>query len=497
MVVVLLIVGTLPLASGAVAQQNAGFEATESNSDPIPHWKTHEEGYEVTVTADTAYEGSQSLRMRRTASGRVGVATQTLEADSLGTEGLRLSGYIKTQDVVDGYAGLWVRVDGAHREGLILKNMSDHGVKGTRSWRRYEVEMPVPEEADHIHFGALMPGDGTAWFDSLRLEGLGSDDVPPPSDEARAYLNRALDVMEKRSINRDSIDWTALRDSVMRKARGIETTEHTYWALRYAIGRLEDEHSSLRTPRQMDRLERGRLGARRGTSSGLKGTVMKGDVAYLRVPRFIQLGASTTAFADSLQRIIARLDQERPCGWVVDLRPTLGGNMWPMIAGLGPVLGDGKAGVMVGPDGKEKSWWYRDGKAGIGDSTVVTVSDDPYQLSPSHPPVAVLTGPRTASSGEAVVVSFRGRPNAKSFGQPTRGLSTSNAAIPLSDGATLFLTTATFADRRGTVYGEPIEPDVVVESGDSSSSLAEDPVVEAGRSWLQKQPRCSSTSNQQ
>jgi carboxyl-terminal processing protease len=497
MVVLLLIAGTVPLANGAVAQQNGGFEATKSSSDPIAHWKTHEEGYEVTVTADTAYEGSQSLRMRRTASERVGVATQTLEADSLGTEGLRLSGYIKTQDVVDGFAGLWVRVDGAHREGLILKNMSDHGVKGTRSWRRYEVEMPVPEEADHIHFGALMPGDGTAWFDSIRLEELGSNDLPPPSDEARAYLNRALDVMEKRSINRDSIDWSALRDSVMRKARGIETTEHTYWALRYAIGRLGDEHSSLRTPRQMDRLERGRFGAQRGTSSGLKGKVVKGDAAYLRVPRFTQIGSSATAFADSLQRIIARLDQKRPCGWIVDLRPTLGGNMWPMIAGLGPILGEGKAGAMVRPDGKKKSWWYRDGKAGIGDSTVVTVSDDPYQLSPPRPPVAVLTGSRTASSGEAVAVSFRERPNAKSFGQATRGLSTSNAAIPLSDGATLFLTTATFADRTGTVYGEPIEPDVKVESADTSSSLAKDPVVEAGRSWLRKQPRCSSRPKQQ
>lgn len=193
MVVVLLIAGTVPLATGAVAQQNGGFEATEPSSDPIPHWKTHEEGY----------------------------------------------------------AGLWMRVDGAHREGLILKNMSDHGVEGTRSWARYEVEIPVPDEADHIHFGALMPGDGTAWFDSLKVEGLGRDDVPPPSDEARAYLNRALNVMEKRSVNRDAIDWSALRDSVMHKARGIETTEHTYWALRYAIGRLGDEHSSLfsRRPR--------------------------------------------------------------------------------------------------------------------------------------------------------------------------------------------------------------------------------------------------------
>jgi serine/threonine protein phosphatase PrpC len=44
-----------------------------------------------------------------------------------------------------------------------------------------------------------------------------------------------------------------------------------------------------------------------------------------------------------------------------------------------------------------------------------------------------------ASSGEAVVISFRGRPNARSFGTPTYGASTAHQGFTLSDGGTLVL----------------------------------------------------------
>ncbi|MGV9658891.1 S41 family peptidase [Streptomyces koyangensis] len=58
------------------------------------------------------------------------------------------------------------------------------------------------------------------------------------------------------------------------------------------------------------------------------------------------------------------------------------------------------------------------------------------------PPVAVLTGPRTASAGEAVAIAFRERPDTRTFGDPTSGVPTANAPYPLSDGALVVLTTA-------------------------------------------------------
>src|SRR5206468_4322951 len=58
----------------------------------------------------------------------------------------------------------------------------------------------------------------------------------------------------------------------------------------------------------------------------------------------------------------------------------------------------------------------------------------------------------TASSGEAITISFRGRPGARSFGAPTAGLSTGNEEYALPDGSMLFLTTSIEADRIGHRY---------------------------------------------
>ena len=104
--------------------------------------------------------------------------------------------------------------------------------------------------------------------------------------------------------------------------------------------------------------------------------------------------------------------------------------------------------------------------------------------------VAVLTGPRTASSGEAVAVSFRERPRSRSFGQPTAGLSTANGSFPLPDGGMIFLTASVFADRTGRQYGEKLMPD---ESVDWSGQIgaADDTVIAAATRWLTSSSGCA------
>ncbi len=79
-----------------------------------------------------------------------------------------------------------------------------------------------------------------------------------------------------------------------------------------------------------------------------------------------------------------------------------------------------------------------------------------------------------------MAVAFRGRPNTRSFGQPTGGASSGNQGFRLSDGAAVALTVSLFADRDGRVYGGRIEPDTLVE-GDPTGVL--DPVKEAAVAW--------------
>jgi C-terminal processing protease CtpA/Prc len=94
----------------------------------------------------------------------------------------------------------------------------------------------------------------------------------------------------------------------------------------------------------------------------------------------------------------------------------------------------------------------------------------------------VLTSRATASSGEAVAISFKGRPRTRSFGIPTRGLSTSNAVFRLRDGATMFLTVATMADRTGRLYGSAV--DVDEETEDVQLAPTAGAPVDASISWL-------------
>jgi C-terminal processing protease CtpA/Prc len=145
-----------------------------------------------------------------------------------------------------------------------------------------------------------------------------------------------------------------------------------------------------------------------------------------------------------------------------------------MIAGVGPVLGEGVAGYFIDPTGAETAWAYRDGAAWEGDVANQRV-DVPYRLKRERPRVAVLIDNRVASSGEAVVISFKGRPDARSFGDRTCGLSTANALYPLSDGATLNITEATMADRTRTRFGYSVHPDEPVPANQ---------LVERAVAWL-------------
>jgi TonB family protein len=129
-------------------------------------------GYQVQLDNQIFHSGKQSLRMRYTAPpdpGSFGVATGSFPVKDAAGKRVRFSGYIKTEGVTQGYAGLWWRVDGA-AGALAFDNMHDRGVTGTTDWKRYEIELPVAADATNINFGALFPANGTAWFDSLAIE---------------------------------------------------------------------------------------------------------------------------------------------------------------------------------------------------------------------------------------------------------------------------------------------------------------------------------------
>jgi hypothetical protein len=272
---------------------------------------------------------------------------------------------------------------------------------------------------------------------------------------AQAYLDELIGKMQANSINRLKIDWKAFRTSVMEAAGHPQTVEGTGPGILKALELLGDNHSFYVPLRGQA------LGAPgRGCNAPSVGApALPGTVAYVKVGGFTGTAAEATAFANGIQRAIADADRDGLDGWVVDLRGNGGGNMWPMVAGLGPILGEGVAGYFIDPLGTEIPWAYRDGASWEGASQAQHV-DAPYRLRREAPRAAVLFDAGTASSGEAAVIAFLRRPDSRTFGtSATCGKSTANELYPMSDGASLFLTVAVMADRTKVPYGGPIGPD--------------------------------------
>ena len=123
---------------------------------------------------DTAYVGDLSRaieQMKITPQMQgpsFGVATAKFPREIAAGKRVRFSGYIKTKDITRGWAGLWWRVDGASGV-LAFDNMQGRGPTGTTDWKRYEIELPVAAEVTNINFGAILTGDGSAWFDGLEV----------------------------------------------------------------------------------------------------------------------------------------------------------------------------------------------------------------------------------------------------------------------------------------------------------------------------------------
>jgi len=472
-------------------------------------WSVIGGGAEIS-TDKVAAEGARSLEVTRTDPGvtrivqRVRAAQLRAGGDVRATSRLHLSGLARAS-APGVAAALWLRVDGP-RGPLFLDSSGDarepaveplaaapRPSDGGIEWRRFEVELPFPADVDEIAFGVSMRGQGSTWFDALELRAIVVDGWAPPAPAAIRYLDAALALMREHSLRRAEVDWAVLRAQALEHARGATTPAETQLAVRFAVRELGDRHSYLQSASATRDLA---VTAVANARTGLPLTPPRGrrlgeNLAYVNVPGFAGgTPVQQVEFAEDLKNAIQANDDTKVCGWVVDLRQNTGGNLWPMLAGLGPLLGEGELAASVYPDGRRVGVWHRAGQAGFGDYTQLRVRS-PYRVH-AEVPAAVLLGPATASSAEVLAVALRNRPATRSFGAPTRGLIAGNRTFTLADGASLVLTVAATADRAGRVYAEPIVPDELVEGADSPSRIESeaDATLAAAVAWLSAGDSC-------
>jgi C-terminal processing protease CtpA/Prc len=85
---------------------------------------------------------------------------------------ITLSGYIKTENITEGYAGLWMRID----PQIAFDNMIGNGATGTTDWKKYEITLNMNRaKTDQILIGGLLNGNGKMWIDDLSVTIDGKD----------------------------------------------------------------------------------------------------------------------------------------------------------------------------------------------------------------------------------------------------------------------------------------------------------------------------------
>lgn len=467
-----------------------GFELDSVGAAPTG-WSAPRGGMRAFVAESNSAEGRRALVLELNDPAKpdaIGAISLRLGAQPYRGREVRFEAFVRSVlPNADSWSALWLRVDRLPNDVLYLDNMQDRPIR-VKDWQRYRIIADVAQSADSLILGAMLVGPGLMVLDSVTLDVVDSAPIanrPPPTLAALAYVDSALALMQRWSLRRGDVDWPTLRARAELRVRGATTLEDTYRAIRAALAELGDHHSFFMLPGESS--DWSSMGAEYADSSA---RLYDGRIGYLPIPAYGGSDSATSvAFARQMQRAIARVDAAEACGWVVDLRENTGGNMWPMLAGIGPVLGEGIAGYFVTPDSVRRPWAYRKGATYEDTVPQVTVGLPFYQLKGSAlPPVAVLVSGETGSSGEAIMVSFLARPRTRTFGVSTAGLSTANEAYPLPDGAQIFLTVGVMADRSGRAYGDAIDPDVLLAPSDLISS---DPTIDAALQWLRGQPECN------
>lgn len=251
-------------------------------------------------------------------------------------------------------------------------------------------------------------------------------------------------------------EWQTWRAKVLEAGSTATTIDELYPVIATATKVAGGKHSFFRTPSEASSNDQ-------QAAADFKAPTLAtaGRITTITVP---ELGGVS---ADQLQQYADTAAQgieaaaPTTCGWVIDLRGNTGGNMYPMLAGLVPLLPDGPALVFRQAGGTESTVTVKDGGIGFGGAPTMKTA---VRAKISNQPIAVLYDTKTASSGEAVATAFRGLPNARSFGSATAGYTSGNAVIPMPDGARLVLTQAVYVDRAGVNLNEqPMQPDVKVD----------------------------------
>ena len=266
------------------------------------------------------------------------------------------------------------------------------------------------------------------------------------SSPNQTYVRDAIQQMDRKGLYAEGEAWEAAKKDAL--SQNPETLEEAQAIINKAAKVAGGKHSYLLPADKVQAREK------RSNEEISPSIIMREDgICMIHLPAFAGDDENCLRYA----RTILDSIPDTVKGVCIDLRGNHGGNMYPMIAAVHRFLPDDvflkfkmrRRCQSVMPINKEFV------------AKIVGIDIEPR----INCPVAILTDDATASSGEAVLLSFRGLDNARVFGSPTAGYASANESIIFYNGSILALTVSCDIARTGEVFCEdPIVPDVETDS---------------------------------
>lgn len=337
----------------------------------------------------------------------------------------------------------------------------------------------------------------------LALCALGAD-APSGTVPATDFpVDKILDTVRQQSVFRKKVDWPQAEADVRARVQRATTDEERAGAIVDLFAKMNDVHSILEWKghsyahyEELDEATRAKLlpllDRERAQGGKVVAVMIEARVAYVLVPTMpAYTREEVVTYARALCDRVTELMDKKPLGWIVDLRLDGGGNVYPMLLGLSPLLGEGVVGGTIDADGHEvQTWVLKEGRLLWRDRTGDRVFADlgkPARAADPKAPVAVLVGPMTRSSGQATALAFKGRPNCVLFGDPAaKGYTTVTNPFPFGRDGSLSLAVGFMADRNGVAYESQVLPDRTVAGADDFDEPEADPKVLAAFAWLER-----------
>jgi carboxyl-terminal processing protease len=267
------------------------------------------------------------------------------------------------------------------------------------------------------------------------------------------YIGNIIDPMKQNALHRNKIDWVSFKQKVISKAGNAQNVDEpqVIEAISLAITLLNDSHSYFVTHTGK------KITGNHQICNPVNYTIpnLPSNIGYIKPQIFPDDPTKANEYAEALQNTIKNQDSQSLKGWVIDLRNVSGENMWPLIAGLGPFLGDGLCGYFIDYEGVTVPWSYANG---LVEDVLVK---QPYKLINNNNKIALLVNFTTSSAGEGAAISFIGKSNIKTFGEKTCGQATTNKLVPFIDGSVLHLTVSIMSDRNRKIYPTAILPEII------------------------------------